>query len=48
MVFCKEFELLNSGGKPDDGGVDVPKMADLVEIFKKNSQNYKDMNYEQF
>jgi hypothetical protein len=48
MVFCKDFELLHTGAKSDESGYDYPKMAELVEIFKKHSENYKDMNFEQY
>ena len=47
MMLCKDFGLISAKGQ-SAGEHEPPKMMDLVEIFKKNSQNYKEMNLEQF
>lgn len=39
MIFCKEFGIVKLNGITRQG---------LVEIFKKNSEFYKEMNLEQF
>lgn len=39
MIFCKDFGIVKLNGM---------SRTILVEMFKKNSEFYKEMNYEQF
>ena len=52
MMFCRDFKLVKNTeyvrdkqSVTEDIGL---KSNELIEIFKKNSHNYKEMDYEQF
>lgn len=47
MLFCRDFAVI-SGSKQDNEEVELLKMPDLVEIFKKHSINHKEMTFQQF
>jgi hypothetical protein len=46
MVFCRDFNIIAGTHKIEQSETSIvlPRMPDLVEIFKKNSTNYKEMN----
>lgn len=46
-MFCRDFSII-AGSRHEAERVELVKMVDLVEIFKKNSANYKEMSLEQF
>ena len=49
MMFCRDFVIIAGSSKHEhEQQTELVKMADLVEIFKKNSTNYKEMSLQQF